>query len=316
MPASRSPLHTWLQLLRAPNLFTVPGDPLAGFLLASPALIHFPPLLLFPVGASLCFYAAGLLLNDLMDLKEDLAERPNRPLPSGAARPFHVWLATAGLAAVGLALCAPGGLKSLATGLGIILAVAAYDCGFKKIPILGVITMGLCRGLSVFLGATFTGGCGCPASGAVFAIILYIAAVTQLARYETRSGAPLYAIFLPLIGPAAMVGFGRGINFPALAALALAAGMIAFTVIRVWKKKVPLPPSIGAFIRVLLIIQAFYCLLPPGPGEKPKSMQAKKPKTALFQLSSPTSTTGWASACLLIALWPVSRAVSKRFYAS
>jgi hypothetical protein len=292
MSTSRSPLHTWLQLFRAPNLFTVPGDPLAGFLLASPALVRFNPLLLFPIGASLCFYAAGLLLNDLMDLKEDRAERPNRPLPSGAARPSHVWLVAAGLTALGLALCLPGGVKSLATGLGIVVAVAAYDCGLKKIPVLGIITMGLCRGLSVFLGATFTGGCGCPAGGASIAILCYIAAVTHLARYETTSGAPAYAIFLPLIGPVAMAGLAKGMNPPALAALALTVGMIAFTVIGVWKKKVPLPPSIGALIRVLLIIQAFYCLL------------------------APASAWARAFACLLLALWPISRAVSKRFYAS
>ena len=292
MPPSRSPLHTWLQLFRAPNLFTVPGDPIAGFLLASPALVSFNPLLLLPVAASLCFYAGGLLLNDLMDLEEDRADRPNRPLPSAAARPSHVWMAAAGLTALGLALCAPGGLKTLATGFGIVLAVAAYDCGFKKIPILGVITMGLCRGLSVFLGAIFTGGCGCPASGAVFATILYITAVTHLARYETTSGAPSYAIFLPLIGPAAMVAFAKRMNLPAAAVAAVAAGMILFTAIRVWKKKAPLPPSIGALIRVLLIIQASYCLL------------------------SPASAWAWAFAILLLILWPVSRAVSKRFYAS
>ena len=29
-------IRTWLQLFRAPNLLTVPGDSLAGFLLASP----------------------------------------------------------------------------------------------------------------------------------------------------------------------------------------------------------------------------------------------------------------------------------------
>ena len=294
MPASRSPFHTWLQLFRAPNLFTVPGDPLAGFLLASPALVAFNPLLLLPIGASLCFYAAGLLLNDLMDLDEDRAERPNRPLPSGAARPSHVWLAAGGLTALGLALCQPGGMKSLATGLGIVLAVAAYDCGLKKIPVLGIINMGLCRGMSVFLGATFAGGCGCPAGGAAIAILLYIAAVTHLARYETTSGAPRYAIFLPLIGPVAMVGLAKGIriNPPALAVAAAATGMIAFTAIRVWKKKAPLPPSIGSLIRVLLIIQAFYCLLAPA------SAQAR------------------SFACLLVLLWPVSRAVSKRFYAS
>jgi len=292
MSASRSPLHTWLQLFRAPNLFTVPGDPLAGFLLASPALVTFNPHLLLPIGASLCFYAAGLLLNDLMDLAEDRAERPDRPLPSGGARPSHVWLAAAGLTALGLALCAPGGMKALATGFGIVLAVAAYDCGLKKIPVLGVVNMGLCRGLSVFLGTTFVGGCGCPAGGAALAIMCYIAAVTHLARYETTSGAPTYAIFLPLIGPAAMAGLAKGMNPPALAVLVLAAAMIVFTLIRVWKKKAPLPPSIGALIRVLLIIQAFYCLL------------------------SPASAWARAFACLLIALWPISRAVSKRFYAS
>src|SRR5476649_2577392 len=158
MSQPKSTIKVWLQLFRAPNLFTVPGDPLAGFLLASPALVGFNPVLLFPIGASLCFYAAGLLLNDLMDLEEDRAERPNRPLPSGAARPAHVWLVAAALTALGLALCLPGGLKALATGVGIVLSVAAYDCGLKKMPFLGVINMGLCRGLSVLLGAAFAGG--------------------------------------------------------------------------------------------------------------------------------------------------------------
>ena len=316
MFASRSPLHTWLQLFRAPNLFTVPGDPLAGFLLASPALVTFTPLLLLPIGASLCFYAAGLLLNDLMDLAEDRAERPNRPLPSGAARPSHVWMVAAGLTALGLAFCVAGGVKALATGFGIVLAVAAYDCGLKKIPVLGVINMGLCRGLSVFLGASFAGGCGCPASGAVFAITCYIAAVTHLARYETTSGAPTYAIFLPLIGPAAMVGFAERMSLPALAIAALATGMIAFTAIRVWKKKAPLPPSIGALIRVLLIIQAFYCLLPRASAEKLTLLRGRKTGSAFYSIPSTTSRESWAFGCLLIALWPISRSVSKRFYAS
>jgi hypothetical protein len=317
MPTSRSPLHTWLQLFRAPNLFTVPGDPLAGFLLASPALVKFNPLLLLSIGASLCFYAAGLLLNDLMDLKEDRAERPDRPLPSGAARPSHVWLVAAALAALGLALCFPGGTKALATGAGIIVAVAAYDCGLKKIPFIGAINMGLCRGLSVFLGAIFTGGCGCPAGGASVAILCYIAAVTHLARYETKSGgAPGYAIFLPLIGPLLMLGFTQTLNLPASVAALLATVMIAFTAIRVWKKKVPLPPSIGAMIRVLLIIQAFYCLLPPSHAKKLSLMRRHTPGPVFFCQSSPPSPVAWASACLLAALWPMSRAVSKRFYAS
>ena len=83
-----SPLRTWLQLFRAPNLFTVPGDPLAGYVLASYGALESD--VFFAVGASVCFYAAGLLDNDLADLAEDRAERPARPLPSGAASPRAV----------------------------------------------------------------------------------------------------------------------------------------------------------------------------------------------------------------------------------
>src|SRR5260221_228220 len=85
---SPSPLRTWLQLFRAPNLLTVPGDPIAGYLLACFGAVEEG---LWPaIGASVCFYAGGLLLNDLADLAEDRRERPSRPLPSGAASPWTV----------------------------------------------------------------------------------------------------------------------------------------------------------------------------------------------------------------------------------
>ncbi|MEA3189035.1 MAG: hypothetical protein QOD99_2865, partial [Chthoniobacter sp.] len=72
-------LRTWLQLFRAPNLFTVPGDPLAGYLLVVRG--SFNGAVLPAIGASICFYAAGLLMNDLADFAEDRRERPERPLP-------------------------------------------------------------------------------------------------------------------------------------------------------------------------------------------------------------------------------------------
>ena len=71
----------WLRLLRFPNLFTVPGDPLAGFFLAGAAAP--PGNALLAVGAALCFYVCGLVLNDLVDVGEDARERPGRPLPAG-----------------------------------------------------------------------------------------------------------------------------------------------------------------------------------------------------------------------------------------
>ena len=287
----RSSTRTWLQLVRAPNLFTVPGDPLVGFLLSSPALPGFPPRLLLPICASLCFYAAGLLLNDLMDLEEDRAERPTRPLPSGAARASHVWLAASGLTASGLAICAAGGAKALLVGAGIVLAVGAYDCGLKKVPVAGVITMGLCRGLSILLGAAFTGSLAWPSVAAAAAVTIYIAAVTHLARYETTAGAPGYAIALPFAGPFTVVALSV-VPLAAWFIWLLAVGMTAFLLLGVRKGQFSLPPVIGGLIRVLLILQAFYCL------------------------TAHPSLVSAVSAGVLLAMWPLSRAVSKRFYAS
>ena len=70
----RSKAMAWLQLLRAPNLLTVPGDPVAGYLLAMHGGV--PRMeLLGAVLASLFFYCAGLLLNDVRDLDEDRRDR-------------------------------------------------------------------------------------------------------------------------------------------------------------------------------------------------------------------------------------------------
>src|SRR4051812_1422919 len=81
-------LRHWLQLFRAPNLFTVPGDPLAGFLLAygwtHDGSAHLDARAGCAVAASLCLYAGGLVMNDLADAAEDRRDRPQRPIPSGS----------------------------------------------------------------------------------------------------------------------------------------------------------------------------------------------------------------------------------------
>ena len=86
-PGSICPLRAWLQLLRAPNLLTVAGDPIVGFMLAGAFAEHtVVPLRLIWAGlASVLFYCAGLVHNDLCDLAEDRRDRPDRPLVARAA---------------------------------------------------------------------------------------------------------------------------------------------------------------------------------------------------------------------------------------
>jgi 4-hydroxybenzoate polyprenyltransferase len=299
-------LRTWLQLVRAPNLFTVPGDPLAGYLLAS--FGSFESGIYYPIAASLCFYAGGLLLNDLADLAEDRRERPNRPLPSGAASRGTVIAVMCGLFILGLALSAAAGIWTLGVGIVLLLAICAYNIYNKRVPVIGALNMGLCRGLSLLLGATAVahGNLTIPLilhgrlnhlAIAFVIVTLFIAAITHLARFETHERAPVVAKCLPAVvlaaGLASFLPLVGGPNRPptiALLILALAISThVGWELLR--NAKQPLPPMIGQLIRLLLPIQAAFC-------------------------AATGDTVGSLSAAVLILLWPVSRAVGQRYYAS
>jgi 4-hydroxybenzoate polyprenyltransferase len=131
--------------------------------------------------------------------------------------------------------------------------ILLYNFLAKKNPITGPITMGLCRGISVLIGAIAAADLGGkpyifpppafnfdPPIFAAALITAYITLVTILARSESRN---------PRI-----------------------------------------PPLIGSLIRGLLFIQAAFCFLAGGAGR--------------------------IAAIVLLALWPLSRIVANRFYAS
>ncbi len=290
-------MKTWLQLLRAPNLFTVPGDPLAGFLLAAGGVLH--PAVLVAIVASLALYSAGLLLNDLCDLEEDRAERPHRPLPSGAADPRVVRGVAIGLFLLGNACALCLGIQAAFVALGLTAAVVAYNTFAKRIPGIGALVMGLCRGSSLALGAAATHAGPTPLLLIAAAIVtLYIACVTNLARYETHSSAPLWAKVLPPVplacGLIALLGRdSAGWAYPGPATLALALTLVLIELRRLTRQPPPpLPPVIGSLIRVLLIVQCAFCLV-----------HRPSPIALLCAMG-------------LLILWPVSRAASRRFYAS
>lgn len=307
-------LRAWLQLFRVPNLFTVPGDPLAGFIIATGGWLSGPAFI--AVLASLCFYAAGLAMNDLADRNEDQQERPNRPIPSGAIAFCHARAATFFLIVLGLLLLwFFTSVWTTGIGLAIVTSVGLYNFFTKKIPVLGAINMGACRALSVLLGA-FAGGVEkIPPSetgslrvialyAAAAAIGLFIAAVTNLARLETKSVIPTPAKVLPLA--AVIVGYILIKNFtlpvffdPSPTLWLMVMVMTAMITAQLFRQPpAPIPPRIGAFIRLLLIMQAALVVMPSVSGGFPKTAHSL------------------IVAGVLLAFFPISSAVSKRFYAS
>jgi 4-hydroxybenzoate polyprenyltransferase len=301
-----SAVRTWLQLVRAPNLFTVPGDPFAGYLLA--AYGAFDSHVFYALAASVCFYAAGLLDNDLADLAEDRLERPKRPLPSGAAEPLTVAVVAAVLVGAGLLLAAKLGAPALTVALAIVAAVGLYNHVTKHIPVIGALNMGVCRGLSVLLGAAaaphpellwrlLVNGRLNPLLIACGLVALYIAAITHLARFETKAQSPPLAKWLPafvlLSGAALFIGQIRGDTFWSTVAIFAVAGLNSVGAASLLSRdpSAPVPPVIGQLIRLLLLAQTAFCAA-VGTGE-----------------------ASLAAAALIIA-WPISRAVSQRFYAS
>ncbi|MFF3495538.1 UbiA family prenyltransferase [Streptomyces sp. NPDC002795] len=148
--------RAWVELLRLPALFTVPGDALAG----AAAMGSRPTRgTLLAVGASVSLYAAGMALNDWADRDEDARDRPHRPLPSGRIRPTHALAAAGALTGTGLALACRAGRTTGAVATALAATVWAYDLHLKGTAA-GPAAMGAARALDLLMGATATAPAG------------------------------------------------------------------------------------------------------------------------------------------------------------
>ncbi|MFH8607282.1 SCO3242 family prenyltransferase [Streptomyces sp. NPDC018029] len=213
MNAAHGAARAWVELLRLPALFTVPGDTLAG---AATTNVRPNHRTLLAIGSSLCLYEAGMALNDWADRAEDAVERPERPLPSGRITPPAALAAATALTVTGLALASRAGRPSLTMASALAGTVWAYDLGLKHTPA-GPVAMAAARGLDLLLGATATAGPGhgpsakaaAPSAGVLAAHTL---AVTVVSRREAQGGsstAPLAALAATAV-LAGLVGGGLG----------------------------------------------------------------------------------------------------------
>jgi hypothetical protein len=184
-------LLAWLRLLRLPNHATAVADVLAGFLVCSgPRPLDWPPAVCWlAIAASLCFYAAGMVLNDVFDLATDREERPERPLPSGmidvatASRVGHGLLTLGAVAASATAFVSQEPWPAL-VGAALTAAIWGYDRRAKA-TVFGPLVMGTCRSLNWLLGMTAAGGPHAAHEWLLpIGMGLYVAGITLFARDE------------------------------------------------------------------------------------------------------------------------------------
>jgi len=157
-------LLAWVRLLRLPNHATAVADVLAGYLIVSQTrVIDWPaPALWWAILASLGFYAAGMVLNDVFDLAVDREERPERPLPSGqigvraAAAAGNLLMAVGSVAACATAFAAQNPWPAL---VGALLTAAVWTYNrYAKATSMGPLVMGSCRAFNWLLGMAAAGG--------------------------------------------------------------------------------------------------------------------------------------------------------------
>lgn len=198
----RSKLVSYLQLFRAPNVFTAIADVSMAYLVTARS-IERPLEFVLIVAATSLLYSAGMVLNDVFDIEIDRVERPQRPLPAGHI-PWR-WARTLGFSMLvgGVILAVLAGVLSSASSavvwragiLAVLLAICivAYDAGAKKTPI-GPLVMGSCRFLNILLGMSLyaevpDGAFEIAGFGAAHLLIaggigIYIVGVTIFARSE------------------------------------------------------------------------------------------------------------------------------------
>lgn len=273
-------IRAWLELFRLPNLLTVPGDALAGACLVS--LLTGKHVSVWELlGVGLCvllLYAMGLVQNDWVDLAEDRYHRPERPLPSKriststAALTFLLCF----LAGMLVAFC--NGREVLISAVLLCGLIWTYNLVLKKRFYGGAVCMGLCRGMSLLLGAS-TVGWHLGIIPVFLGLTVYVFFVTWFAAGENRRQIPTGKVFLPmlcfagswLLNLPVLIYYHREISSTSMilsgACFVLALLAAGSAALRVYNRSVraeEMRHFIGALLRGLLPWQAAWLVLSDG----------------------------------------------------
>ncbi len=264
-------IKSYLQLLRLPNLFTIPGDIIVGFLLVTtnPAYLVESHLNTFwsvsvLILVSLAIYCFGLVQNDLVGYEEDKQLERKRPLVLGlisfsVARRMLIFF---GLFSLTLPFLI--NWVAVAVSLSTLTLASVYNYLNQTRNIFAPIVMGLCRGFNILLGASLVGldlltfDLFNQSLWLCFsAHVIYIASVTLFARDEAKSRPHLLVCFFPYL---TILILGLVTNeqlFILLSVYLLLATLLLFKDVTPQK----VGQTVGTFISSLILIQYIWVIL-------------------------------------------------------
>ena len=190
-------LRPFLELVRPPNVTTAMADVLAGYAVAGAA---WPGSIAWLLGATVCLYAGGIVLNDVFDVDIDRVERPERPIPSGRVSRTAAARFGGSLLGIGALLAWGGGLATGLVAAATALCILLYDAIGKR-QSWGPVNMGLCRSGNLLLGVAATPAALGWAWPLALLPLAYITAVTAVSRGEVHGGnRPVAALALIFLG--------------------------------------------------------------------------------------------------------------------
>ena len=153
-------LRPYIVLMRPANLVTSAADVLAGVAITGVVLDQLTQTqigsLLMLVLASVCLYGGGVVFNDVFDYELDAKERPERPIPSGQVSLKQAAIQAIFLYIVAILLASQVSFLSEMIAIAIAIMATTYDKWAKHHRFLGPVTMGICRGLNLLLGISFS----------------------------------------------------------------------------------------------------------------------------------------------------------------
>lgn len=293
-----------LILMRPANIITAIADILLGFaasgsvqlLLQSSAGGATPPqwrVLGWLVAATVGLYGGGVVFNDVFDADLDRVERPERPIPSGAASRGSAALLGTLLLLGGVAAAFQVSGTSGFIAAAIALLALAYDAFGKHLTVLGPLNMGACRGGNLLLGLSAVPAAVQASWYLALLPVVYIAAITAISRGEVHGGDK--KILLGSLG---------------LYSLVIASVLLLLSL-----------PQINAWYAVPFLALFCYLIFPPllkaisslKPLDIRLAVKAGIMALILLDATVAAGFAGWWYGLLVLALFPLSRLLAKVF---